>query len=217
MYYRPPSGIAKTLEYAGRGGPLRVGIVGLGAGALAAFVRPGDDYRFYEINPEVQRLAQTYFTYLKDAGDRGATWSVVTGDARLSLERESSRSFDVLVLDAFSGDSIPTHLLTREAFEIYCRHLRPGGILAVHIVNQSLDLAPVVRGLADHFGLLASRVYNEGQESGIVYRTDWMLLSDSPDFVRAVPSRPPPEARDFSVPLWTDKNSNLLQILKRAR
>ena len=217
MYYRPPSGIAKAIEYAGRGGPLRVGIVGLGAGTLAAYARPGDDYRFYEINPEVQRLAETWFTYLRDASDRGATWNVVAGDARLSLEREPAREFDLLVLDAFSGDSIPTHLLTREAFEIYRRHLVRGGILAVHIVNQSLDLAPVIRGLAGHFGLPASRVYSEGEENGIVYRTDWMLLSDREDFVRAVPSRPPPEVRDFTVPLWTDNHSNLFQILKRAR
>ena len=217
MYYRSPSGIAEAIQYAGRGSRLRVGIVGLGAGTLAAYARPGDDYRFYEINPEVQRLAETWFTYLKDASDRGATWNVVTGDARLSLEREPPRGFNVLVLDAFNGDSIPTHLLTREAFVIYRRHLAPGGILAVHIVNQSLELAPVVGGLAEHFGLLASRVYHEGEENGIVYRTDWMLLSDREDFVRAVRPRPPPKVRDFSVPLWTDNNSNLFQILKRAR
>ena len=133
-YYSTHSGVGQTLEYylresARRQHPLRVGVVGLGVGTLAAYVHlPSHTMRFYEINPDVSRLADTYFTYLVDAREGGAQVDVVLGDARLSLQREleqASQAFDVLVLDAFSSDSIPMHLLTREAFDIYLRHLAP--------------------------------------------------------------------------------------------
>jgi hypothetical protein len=216
LYHRPDSGIARAIEFAGRRGPVRVGVVGLGAGVLAAYARSGDCYLFYEINPAVPPLAETYFTYLRDARLRDARVGLVMGDARLSLENQEDQRFDVLALDAFSGDSVPTHLLTREAFEIYLRHLAPRGILAVHITNRSLCLAPVVRGMAEHFGLAATRIYIAGRESGIAFRSDWMLLSYDPGLLRALPASPPPDAReDFDVPLWTDQYSNLFQILQR--
>ena len=151
-----------SMNRARSGNPLRVGVVGLGVGTLAAYVDLArQTIRFYEINPEVLRLAETYFTYLADARERGATVEVVLGDARLSLERElkqAPQDFDLLVLDAFSGDSIPIHLLTQEAFDIYLRHLAPEGALAVHVSNRHLDLAPVVYGLAEHFELDAVRL-----------------------------------------------------------
>ena len=131
------------------------GAIGLGAGTIAAYAQPGDTFRFYEINPEVLRLARQRFTYLADC--RGQC-DVVLGDARLSLEAEPPQGFRLLVIDAFSGDAIPTHLLTREAFDVYRRHLAPDGVIAVHVSNNYLRLAPVVRRLAEHCGMQATRI-----------------------------------------------------------
>ena len=139
-YYGPGSGVGLAVK-ALRRSPLRAGIIGLGAGSLAAYAERGDVFRFYEINPLVEMLARTEFTYLADS--RGRT-EVILGDGRLSLERERGQDYDLLVVDAFSGDSIPVHLLTTQALELYFRHLKPGGILALHITNTHLDLAPVV-------------------------------------------------------------------------
>ena len=128
---------------AGMGKAIRVGVIGLGTGTISAYGRPGDYYRFYEINPLVLRLAHTEFTFLRDCK---AKVDVAMGDARLSLEREAPENFDVLAVDAFSSDSIPVHLLTREAMQLFFRHLKPDGILAVHISNRYLDLQPVLEG-----------------------------------------------------------------------
>src|SRR5262249_15710017 len=141
-YYGLESGVGLALLDARAHGPVRVGVVGLGAGTLASYRRPGDLYRFYDINPKVVELARTGFSFLKDSKARV---EVQLGDARLSLEREPKWDFDVLVLDAFSSDAIPVHLLTVEAFRAYLRQLRTGGILAVHISNRYLDLVPVVQ------------------------------------------------------------------------
>ena len=167
-YYSGHSGVGQALEYyqqksARSGDPLRVGVVGLGVGTLAAYVHSSQTIRFYEINPEVSRLAESYFTYLADARGRGAAVEIVHGDARLSLERElkqAPQAFDLLVLDAFSSDSIPTHLLTQEAFDVYLRHLAPQGAVALHVSNRNLDLAPVVYGLAEHFKLDAVQIFS---------------------------------------------------------
>src|SRR5580704_8168108 len=129
MYFVPESGAGLALRF-GVEGPKRVGIIGLGAGTLAAYGKPGDAFQFYEINPQVIGLAKSYFTFLSDSK---ATITIVTGDARLSLEQENGPLYDVFLADAFSGDAIPVHLLTREAFDLYVRHLKPSGILAVHI------------------------------------------------------------------------------------
>ncbi len=183
-YYSTNSGIGLTLAYylnetAGEKRPLRVGVVGLGIGTLAAYLEgPEQSIRFYEINPEVTRLAETYFTYLADARERNTTVEIVLGDARLSLEREleEPQAFDVLVLDAFSGDSIPTHLLTREAFEIYLAHLARGGALAVHTSNRHVDLVPVVYGLAEQFEFGAARLLiDDTQTAG--WLAEWVILS----------------------------------------
>ena len=147
LYYSEKSGIGLALATLPPG-RWRVGVVGLGVGTLAAYAQPGDDVRFYEINPEVCRLARSQFSYL--AGCRG-TVKVMLGDARLSLEREPPQRFDLLALDAFSGDAIPVHLLTAEAFEVYARHLKTNGIIAVHVSNNYLDLEPVLAGLARRF------------------------------------------------------------------
>jgi hypothetical protein len=217
-YYSEQSGVGRTIRFFRERGPVRVGMVGLGVGTLATYARPGDRYRFYEINPEVLRMARAHFTYLADCQ---VTPEVEMGDARLSLERELSTDdppqFDVLVLDAFSGDSIPAHLLTEEAFEIYRPHVAPGGVIAVHITNRYLYLAPVVRGLARHFGLDTVRIYTPDDKTRAIGHSDWMMLTNNQDFLRAVKPSPPPDAEDdFSVPLWTDQYNNLFQILRHG-
>ncbi len=167
--YGAHSGIGRTLQYFNHGGNVRVGVVGLGVGTLATYARPGDRYRFYEINPEVLRLARKHFTYLDDCRGR---WEVVLGDGRLSLEREPSQQFQLLVLDAFNGDAVPTHLLTAEAFAVYRRHLAPDGAIAVHVTNTYLSLAPVVRGLAENYGLHHVRIWNDGDRQRLEYHSD---------------------------------------------
>ena len=213
-YYTEFSGVGRAILYFREFGNVRVGAVGLGVGTLASYAQPGDDYQFYEINPAVLRMAQTYFTYLRDCRGR---CEVVMGDARLSLERQAPQRFDVLVLDAFSGDAIPTHLLTREAFETYERHRAPGGVIAVHITNQYLDLSPVVRGLAEHFHLRTTSIcdYPMEFEELWAYSSDWMLVTDNEEFLEAVQPWPPEDdPGDFTVPLWTDQYHNLFRILR---
>lgn len=218
-YYGPKSGAGLALRRHPRrlaGEPLRVGLVGLGVGTLAAYARPGDVLRVYEINPEVLRLsAGPYptFTFLRDAA---AEVTTVVGDARLSLARELPQDFDVLALDAFNGDAIPMHLLTREAFAVYLRHLRAGGVLAVHVSNKYLDLKPVVRGLAGSFGLRAVLV--DARSSGALWASDWVLVArDGALFTDAEidAAALPLAVREAGLPVWTDAYSNLLGVLRR--
>ena len=212
-YYGLRSGVGLALLDARGHGPLRVGVVGLGAGTLAAYGRTGDVFRFYDINPEVVELARTEFTFLKDSP---AKVEVALGDARLSLEREPVRNFDVLALDAFSSDAIPVHLLTVEAFKTYLRHLKPGGILAVHISNRYLDLVPVVQQAARHLSLELRQVENDDEDDVGVYRSDWMLLSASPAAFEGQLLKEAGERIDAVplVKLWTDDYSDLYRILK---
>src|SRR5262249_6889330 len=140
-YYSRNSGVGLALRYCCQDRPRNIGVVGLGAGTIAAYGRPGDHIRFYEINPEVPPIARDYFTYIRDSG---AQVEIVEGDARTSLAAEPPQHFDVLVVDAFSGDAVPLHLLTSEALALYRKHLNPGGILAFHISNRHVDLeAPI--------------------------------------------------------------------------
>src|SRR6185503_10895046 len=136
-------------------GPRRVGVLGLGAGAIAAYSRPGDLFRFYEIDPQVVVVAQQEFTFL---GDSPARVEVVLGDGRLSLDREPDQRFDLLAIDAFSGDSIPMHLLTREAMAIYVRHIKPDGVIVFQATNRFVDIGPVVKRLAAEFGMEAVNI-----------------------------------------------------------
>jgi SAM-dependent methyltransferase len=214
-YYGVTSGVGLAILDARGRGPVRLGVVGLGAGTLAAYGRCGDLVRFYDINPQVVELARTEFSFLKDTP---AKVEVTLGDARLSLEREAReapQNFDVLALDAFSSDAIPVHLLTVEAFRTYLKHLKPGGILAVHISNRYLDLAPVVQQAARALSLELREIDNDDDDDAGVYRSDWLLLSASPaafrgpllDEARAVDADP-------RVRLWTDDYSDLYRILK---
>ncbi len=212
-YYGPKSGIGLALEAGRPNEGRRVGVIGLGSGTIAAYGRQGDAYLFYEINPLVVRLADTEFSYLRDSE---AKVDIVQGDARLSLESEPPRNFDVLAVDAFSGDSIPVHLLTREAFDLYFRHLKEDGILAVHVSNKYLDLAPVVRLAAETAGKEAVSVDTGDDESSGAYGSTWILVPgdrrrlDSPSLSEAARRLMYVEG----ARLWTDDYSNLVRILK---
>jgi hypothetical protein len=185
LYYGRESGAGIALER-----PLashRVGVVGLGVGTLASYGRPGDYYRLYELNPLVAQLARYRFTYLRDSR---AQVDVILGDGRLSLEQEPGKRFDTLVLDAFSGDSIPVHLLTQEAFRCYFQHLSPGGILAVHISSEYVDLRPVVADLASASGRNALLVQSAGSAERQLLRAAWILVSGNWEFLLEVSRRP---------------------------
>lgn len=211
-YYSRHSGVGLAIDSLGER-PRKLGLVGLGAGSLAVYGRSGDRIRFYEINPLVEPFARRHFSYLAHA--RGAI-EVVLGDARLSLEAEANQGYDLLAIDAFSSDAIPVHLLTREAFELYLRHLAPGGVLAVHVSNRYLDLQPVVRASADALGRAASVVDTESEEEEGAYGSTWVLLARDKAFFE----RPAFRGKDFVKPLptaslvWRDDFSNLFRALK---
>ena len=213
-YYGPLSGIGQALlEDREATRSRRVGIVGLGVGTLATYAKPGDQFRFYEINPVVIHFAQEYFTFLRDCT---GTVENVAGDARQSLEHESPQAYDLFVVDAFSGDAIPTHLLTHEAFQAYLRHVREDGLLAVHISNRHLELSAVVTAAAEAVGLSAYLVEGANDSASYQYKSRWILAcqpvkSQRWSRVLEPPARPLRASAD--VRLWTDQYSNLLQIM----
>jgi spermidine synthase len=221
-YYVQDSGIGLLLQnYPREAQGLRVGVLGLGAGTLATYAQIGDVYRFYEINPIVVRLANgegDYFTFLKDSK---ADVTVVTGDARISLEQELSsgqrQNFDILVLDTFSSDSIPIHLVTKEAFTLYLEHLAPNGVIAAHISNRHLNLQPVLWKLAQEFNLQMVMINKPASADAGSFPSEWVVLTQDPLLfeIPAIKSRAIPFTDfDSSVRLWTDDYSNLFQILK---
>jgi len=216
-YYAYDSGIGLTLRNCCPGRPRNVGVVGLGTGTLAAYGQPGDRFRFYEINPAVPTIAQDVFTYLRESH---AQITIVPGDARTSLTRELAenhpQSFDVLVIDAFSGDAIPLHLLTTQALELYKRHLAPGAVLAIHISNQHVDLEPEVALLAQATGFKAMRVASPSNPERGEFSATWMLLSQSPDFfsIPEIFNNAHQPTRNPRVRAWTDDYSSLLPILR---
>ncbi|MBM3795963.1 MAG: hypothetical protein FJW31_18330 [Acidobacteria bacterium] len=187
----------------------RVGVVGLVIGTLAAYAKPGDTYRFYEINPAVVRLAQQYFRFL--SGAAGANVSTATGDGRLLLEREAPGEYEVLAVDAFSGDSIRVHLLSREAFVVYARHLRPGGVLALHVSNTLLNLAPVAEALAAAAAKDSRHIHATEDDALARAESDWVLVADA--FPNGAPGQPRGAAAG-RTPVWTDDHSHLLAALK---
>jgi hypothetical protein len=211
-YYAPASGAGLALRF-GAKGPLKAGLIGLGAGTLAVYGKPGDTLRFYEINPQVVDVAQRYFSFLKDSRARV---EVVPGDARLSLVAEKPNGFDVLVVDAFSGDAVPVHLLTREAFELYLSHLKPGGILAFHTTNRHLSLAPVVKELADQLGYPCLKVVTEKDDEALINHSEWVLVTKDGDFLRKV--RTLGKVEPIGVPAglkpWTDDYNSLFTVLR---
>ena len=212
-YYAPDSGIGLALDVCCGDRPRNIGVVGLGAGTLAAYGRPGDRIVFYEINPSVPPIARNLFTYLRDSPAR---ISIVLGDARLSLAAEPPQHFDVLAIDAFSGDAIPMHLLTTQAMDVYKRHLTPNGILAFHVSNQFLDLAPEIAALAHASGLDARYIDTPANDSRGEFEAQWVLVSASetilndPEIFNA--ADPMPQHRGLYP--WTDNRSSLLPILR---
>jgi SAM-dependent methyltransferase len=211
-YYGPGTGVGIAIKEQGKSRAIRVGVIGLGTGTLASYGREGDYFRFYEINPLVLKFARTEFTFLNDCK---AKLEVAMGDARLSLEKEAPEKFDVLAVDAFSSDSIPVHLLTREAMEIYRRHLAPGGILAVHISNRYLDLQPVLLGETQALGLIARMIDNDEDDSADVFSATWVLITEpATGFTPEEIQRSSEITVAKPIRLWTDDYSNLFQILK---
>jgi spermidine synthase len=216
-YFGPTSGYGRVFASLPEA-PRRVGVIGLGAGALAAYARPGDHWVFYEISPAVVQAARQEFSFLKKMP---GTHEIVLGDGRLALDREAPRQFDVIAMDAFAGDSIPTHLITREAMEIYLKHLKPGGVIVFQATNRFVDPMPVIRRLADTFGLQAVLVSDSpAYDSGAQY---WLSLTDQVVVTRnraLLEARPIREAAQSieprpELPLFTDDYVNLLKILKR--
>lgn len=213
-YYGPYSGLGRAMALLQKRGPVRVGIIGLGAGVTASFCRAGDVFRFYEINPLALSIASTWFTFL---GDCKADHQVLLGDARLTLEAQPSQQFDLMAIDAFTSDAIPVHLLTREAFVLYFRHLKPTGILAVHVSNRYLDLVPVVARNASDLGKSALDINDEDEELDYFSDSDWVLVTSDAglfhDPIFKTSSAQPAVVRANLRP-WTDDYSNLFQILK---
>jgi hypothetical protein len=219
-YYATDSGAGLALRFCCNNRPRKIGVIGLGTGTLAAYGQPGDTIRFYELNPQVPPLASNLFTYLRDSG---AAISIVPGDARTSLTTElannQAQNFDVLVVDAFSGDAIPLHLLTIEAIRLYASHLKPTGILAFHVSNQYLDLAP-------ELGLLAAQAHLDVRDFASApkddlgeFRSEWVLMTADPTFFEqhVIAFSADRIAAMPGLRLWTDDYSSLLPLLQLGR
>jgi len=212
-YYVRESGVGQAILVKSQSSqPIKVGVVGLGVGTLAGYARKGDQYRFYEINPQVIDAAKKHFTFLSKSP---ADIEYVLGDARLQLEQEPNQQFDVLVIDAFSGDSVPIHLLTQEAFTHYFRHLKSDGILALHITNRFLNLSPVIKTAANTFNQDVKLVSFAASETKVGYRSEWALISkDKKAFrnIQFINAQEIEEPKGFTV--WRDDYSSLLSIIK---
>jgi hypothetical protein len=222
-YFWPGSGVGLALlNYPRQGQGLKVGVLGLGVGTLAAYGQAGDVYRFYEINPLVVELAKgrgEYFSFLKDSA---ADVRIVNGDARISLERElaagDEQRFDVLVLDTFSSDAIPVHLLTREAVGLYLKHLGPRGVIAANITNKHLDLTPVFWRIAQEYGLQIASISVRAPTNDVSAATSLWILLARDETLFSVPAIRANADRlagyTTRTRLWTDDYSNLFQVLK---
>lgn len=210
-YYAEPSGVGRAILALERSqGALRIGVIGLGVGTIAAYGRAGDVIRFYELNPVVLDIARHQFTYLRESA---AHIEVGLGDARLSLEREAPQGFDLLVVDAFSSDAIPVHLLTREALELYLKHLRPGGVVAFHTSNRYVDLPPVIARLAELRGLTA-RLIETDDDDTFNTPSSWVLVSGDPRFFgRAPVAAATSKLAHTAARPWTDDFSDLVEYL----
>jgi spermidine synthase len=210
-YYGPGSGIARAVRAAGQSGPIRVGVVGLGAGVLSTYSRPGDSFTYYEINPEDERIAREQFSFLNESpGEQ----RVVLGDARLVLERTKPQNLDILVVDAFSGDAVPIHLLTQEALSTYFRHIKPDGMLVLHVSNLYLDLIPVAAKGAEHAGKQARYVHDDGGST--FYPSNWVIITSN----QGIFNRDAFADADIHAATapegfrgWTDSYSNLLDVI----
>ena len=215
-YYSPNSGVGRLLRSLADT-PIEVGAVGLGAGTIATYGKAGDHYRFYEIDQAMVSAAHEHFSFIADSA---ATVDVAVGDGRLLLQAEADKRFDVLVVDAFSGDSIPVHLLTLEAVELYRQRLKPGGVIALHVSNSHLELAPMVGRIADELGMEVAFIADAGVKGDpSTSVSDWVLLADDRNLLDR------PLIREATTPIpqragmrtWTDDYSNILQVLSFGR
>lgn len=221
-YYSPQSGIGLVMKHLNRVAgpqetlpetPIRVGAVGLGAGTIATYLEQGDFLRFYEINPVVRDFAYEHFTYLPDC--RG-TVEVSVGDGRLLLKDEPDMQYDVLVIDAFSSDTIPVHLLTQEAFTIYARHIKPGGLLAVHVSSIHLDLEPAAACIGQSIGFHAAGIYTDENPQRGIFASDWVILAKNEGIFTAPAFRNHTEKVEYDpdIHLWTDDYINVPAVLR---
>jgi hypothetical protein len=229
-YYAEASGVGLVLNYFHENRPpggVRIGDVGLGAGTLAAYALKLDHIRFYEINPTVIEISTSgkWFTYVSDCKKRGALCDIKLGDARLSLQNEGGQAgelpYHVLVLDAFSGDAVPTHLLTAEAMDIYLpriasqSNMSVDGALLIHVSNRYLDLDRVARGAAEHIGFEALQIGNAGNDAQAINSSDWVVLTKNKDLITKLqPYAAKPSRHDKAPVLWTDAHSSLFEILR---
>ena len=215
-YYGENSGIGLALDH--MKSPRRIGLVGLGTGSLAVYAKKGDTLRIYEINPDVEKLARAQFTYLENCP---AQVEVAMGDARLVMEQELAKGqpgrYDLLALDAFSSDAIPVHLLTKEAFDMYLKHINDDGVIAVHVSNRYLNLRPVVEKLAEQFGMGVAVIYDDDNPDWWIYATTWILVSKNKEFLAQsaiADVAQPAEKTKRPAPLWTDDYASLYSIMK---
>jgi hypothetical protein len=220
-YFGPSTGLGLAFRHFPRQQNLRIGLIGLGVGTVTAYAKAGDYVRIYEIDPQVRDIAQSPFSYIKRCP---AKVDIVMGDGRLSLENEPPQNFDFLIMDAFSSDAVPVHLLTREAFAIYQRHLKPDGVILVNISNRYLDLRPVVENAARAFSFPSYRIdsedgggsEDEGDSGWWLYAASWMVLSKNDEFMEKGALRwaaKPPPAAPVHIPLWTDDYTSMFKIL----
>ncbi len=219
-YYGADSAIGLTFDghparAAGR--PLRIGVLGLGVGTVAVYGRAGDEMRFYEINPAVARFARSHFSYLADTA---AKTEIVPGDGRVRLEAERAAGatpYDVLVIDAFTGDAVPVHLLTLECFRLYFDRLAPDGVLLVHVSNRFVDFVPVIRAVAAELGVAVTRVNSRASSRLATSATSWIAITRDAEVRRRI--LPGLVAADDWQPqgprvLWTDDRSSLWPLLR---
>jgi hypothetical protein len=221
-YYTPSSGIGLTMSAIPQlfGERARIGVMGLGAGALICFAKPGQSWRFYEIDPAVEAIARNpkHFTFISSCRP---DVPIVIGDARLTIAAEPARGADLLIMDAFTSDAVPIHLLTEEAFETYRRHLAPNGLLAFHISNRFLDLKPVIAAAADTgWTARIRRTKTASKEEKELYfaPSDWVVMSPDPKTIQALETatgsqhwRPLPKQLGFKR--WTDNYGSILPLL----
>jgi hypothetical protein len=219
-YFGAHSGLGLAFRHFPREQNRRVGLLGLGVGTLASYGKPGDYFRIYEINPQVKDIAEKPFSYIARSD---AKVDIIMGDGRLSMEQEEPQNFDILIMDAFSSDAVPVHLLTKEAFEIYTRHLKPDGVILVNISNRYLDLRPVVENVAKVFGFRTHHIESddgsyEDEDGGgwWLYAATWMILSKNDAFMDRDALRQaasPPMAERKDIPLWTDDYTSMFKVL----
>jgi spermidine synthase len=225
-YYARDSGIGDTLLWAMSQKPnLSVALIGLGAGTLANYARPADAYDFYEINPAAVRFAQQWFDNLKSC--KAAEQNIVLGDARLRMAQlPKDKRYDVIVLDAFTGGSVPIHLLTREAFQIYANHLKPDGYIAINITNAYLNLYPIVKAQSEVLGMAFRHKFQAADDDKNIRRNLHFIMTNDQAYLKAYPSVSR-EVRDdagriigtdpqdqIGLRLWTDQFSSIAPIVK---